>query len=160
MKIKIYEDNSLKCLSCFRKKHTVLVCPYLHFIPDKQFLIKRFIYTTPQTRAPLPKPRKKFEFKSLRHLTNIQYAASKLDSGDECSEYSDESMEESIRKTEEEEKKRSTSRQATNVSMKNKRMSQLTFNLGENKLRQPGILEEIREVIFLFFFWLGFDNFR
>ena len=160
MKIKIYENNTLHCLSCFGRNHTVRTCPFLHFIPDRLFYIKRFAFTNPQSRALLPKPRKKFDFKSLKHLPKIQYAATKVDSGDDGSECSDESMEESIRRTEEsirkaeddERKRRTSTRQFSNLS-KNRRVSQLTFNLGENKIiRQPaGGLEEIKEVLILIF---------
>ncbi|CAD8071438.1 unnamed protein product [Paramecium primaurelia] len=48
-----FEDLSvlqMKCFSCNSKYHRVLQCPLLHYIPDKELIIKRFCYSQFQNR--------------------------------------------------------------------------------------------------------------
>ncbi|CAK77489.1 unnamed protein product (macronuclear) [Paramecium tetraurelia] len=48
-----FEDLSalqMKCFSCNSKAHRVLQCPLLHYIPDKELIIKRFCYSQSQNR--------------------------------------------------------------------------------------------------------------
>ncbi|CAD8073817.1 unnamed protein product [Paramecium sonneborni] len=48
-----FEDLSvlkMKCFSCNSKNHRVLQCPLLHYIPDKELILKRYCYSHPQNR--------------------------------------------------------------------------------------------------------------
>lgn len=44
---KSYNNNSLKCISCITKDHFLYDCPALHFIPDSNFLISKYLYNEP-----------------------------------------------------------------------------------------------------------------
>ncbi|CAD8062415.1 unnamed protein product [Paramecium primaurelia] len=40
----------MKCFSCNSKNHRVLQCPLLHYIPDKELILKRYCYSESQNR--------------------------------------------------------------------------------------------------------------
>ncbi|CAD8160840.1 unnamed protein product [Paramecium pentaurelia] len=40
----------MKCFSCNSKNHRVLQCPLLHYIPDKELILKRYCYSELQNR--------------------------------------------------------------------------------------------------------------
>ena len=51
--INLYEDDGdlfLKCVSCLESSHRVRECPLLHYIPKKEIIILRHIYSEDQTR--------------------------------------------------------------------------------------------------------------
>lgn len=162
LKTKTYENPSESCLSCHRQNHTVLTCPFLHFVPDRLFYVRRFVWTAPQQRAPNPHLRKKREFKSLKSLALVQLSAQKMASFEELSEESEESMEESINKSisfSDEERKRASSKQPT-LQPRARRPSNLNFTLvSENRFKQGTLLiEESKErevTIIDFYEYLG-----
>lgn len=41
------EDLHIKCFSCNRNDHTIERCPYLHFVPQREFLICRHLFNKP-----------------------------------------------------------------------------------------------------------------
>lgn len=47
-----YKQSLIHCFACQKTSHTLNECPMLHFIPDSQFLIHRFLYSTEQIRDP------------------------------------------------------------------------------------------------------------
>ena len=89
-----YEDLYIKCPACKRVDHSIDRCPFLHFVPQKEFLICRHLFNKPTLqREPYSRrgrrtinPRKKIgditrkmkEFLSSLHLEQ--------ESGDEFSE--------------------------------------------------------------------------
>ena len=74
------------CLSCLKSDHTVQKCPYLHYIPDHAFLIRRFSYNFLQKRMTSKHPRKKKCFQSLKDREMIQEAAQRIESLESLSE--------------------------------------------------------------------------
>ena len=42
-----YEDLFIKCHGCKRNDHTIERCPFLHYVPQKQFLISRHLFYKP-----------------------------------------------------------------------------------------------------------------
>ena len=80
--IKIYEDfDEMKytCNICFKKTHFSHHCGKIQYIPDKDFLIKRFNYSGFQPRSINPYSRtSKKKFHAVLSLTMIQLAAVKF----------------------------------------------------------------------------------
>ena len=58
----------MKCLSCESRKHTILYCPLIHYVPDKEKIIKRHEFNLNQERALIP--RKKHFTSSPRKCAN------------------------------------------------------------------------------------------
>lgn len=73
-----YESGILRCTSCPKSSHLINQCPYVHFIPDKRFLVSRHNYSQQQTRSRnfLRKSRKKI--KALLELDKIDEALERL----------------------------------------------------------------------------------
>lgn len=73
-----YESGNLRCSACMKSNHILQQCTYVHYIPDKKFLIRRHNYTEMQTRSPnfIRKTHKKV--KALKELDNIDEALEKL----------------------------------------------------------------------------------
>ncbi len=42
------EDLNKKCKACYRRDHDIYLCPEVHYIPCKDFIIKRYLYSRPQ----------------------------------------------------------------------------------------------------------------
>lgn len=61
-----------KCHSCNSSSHTLANCPLIHFIPCKDFLIKRFLHSKPHLERREFFERKKKKFSCLKKLTQIQ----------------------------------------------------------------------------------------
>lgn len=52
-------ENIVSCFFCHKSTHLPQNCPRFHFIPDREFLIKKSNFSSPQNRTPfLRKPRK------------------------------------------------------------------------------------------------------
>lgn len=47
-----YDCFHHKCQVCKKKNHLITICPSVHHIPDKDFLLKKFNHSDPQTRMP------------------------------------------------------------------------------------------------------------
>lgn len=73
-----YEPANLRCSSCLKSNHLLHQCSYVHYIPDKKFLIQRHNYSEKQTRSDnyIRKPHKKV--KALKELDNIDEALERL----------------------------------------------------------------------------------
>ena len=39
-----FDDTGLRCQVCSSKNHLFKYCPVLHYIPDKEFIIKQYVY--------------------------------------------------------------------------------------------------------------------
>ena len=88
-KLKFYEQyqyTNIRCSSCLKSNHLIQTCPYIHYIPDKNFLINRYNYSYSQTRKKdfVRKPRKKL--KALLQLEAIDNALEKLWEDDDFEE--------------------------------------------------------------------------
>ncbi len=46
-----FEDIRVRCQVCYSKNHTSRNCPVLHFIPDKEYIVKKHVY--PQSNVKL-----------------------------------------------------------------------------------------------------------
>ena len=55
-----YEDLYIKCHACNRNDHTIERCPFLHFIPQREFLICRHLFNRPTVqRDPFDRKKKR-----------------------------------------------------------------------------------------------------
>lgn len=81
-KIKNYrnlQEFQKKCLICHNNvAHLSNECSKIHYIPNKDFLIKRLNYSKPQIRKESFKKRKKFRFQTLKNLNITQFFSSKF----------------------------------------------------------------------------------
>ena len=48
----MYDEVDLKCNICFLKNHQEKDCPVVHYIPDREFIIKRHVFPHVQERDP------------------------------------------------------------------------------------------------------------
>ena len=49
-KIRIYsnfDDLQKKCNACIKRDHNIFTCPEIHYVPRKDFIIKRYLYSEP-----------------------------------------------------------------------------------------------------------------
>lgn len=60
-----YDSLKMKCFNCNETGHFVSECKYLHFIPHKEKIIKRYLYSKPQFR------RRKFARKKFKKLNAL-----------------------------------------------------------------------------------------
>ena len=81
-----YESSKIRCISCLKANHLIQRCPYIHYTPDKIFLINRHNFSENQARNQnfLRKPKKKF--KALAQLDLIDEALERLWEEDEFEE--------------------------------------------------------------------------
>ncbi|CAD8054703.1 unnamed protein product [Paramecium primaurelia] len=52
---------NVKCFSCGKDSHKLIECPLIKFIPDKEFLIKQYLYPKTQERVHYQRSRKKVQ---------------------------------------------------------------------------------------------------
>ena len=77
-KIKIYnnfECFDANCSSCGKKAHFAFECPRIHYMPNRDFLIRRLTYSAPQKRVINPNPSRHRKFSTLRNLALVQVKA-------------------------------------------------------------------------------------
>ena len=84
-----YDSSTIRCTSCSKSNHLVQRCPYIHYIPDKSFILKRHIYSEEQERCQsFPRKHRK-KFKVLNNLGEIDEALEKLWENDDIEEIGD-----------------------------------------------------------------------
>ena len=54
-----YNSTQLKCISCDKTTHLYSECPLIHFIPDRDFIIKRSLCSKPQERSDFNRKKRK-----------------------------------------------------------------------------------------------------
>jgi len=89
-----YEDVYIKCHACNRNDHSIDRCPYLHFVPQREFLICRHLFNQPTLQREPFKRKVKRSNNSRGNINTIQrkmkdfLSSLKLEqeSGDEFSE--------------------------------------------------------------------------
>ena len=77
-KLRIYnnfECFDAKCSACGKKEHFAFECPKVHYMPNRDFLIRRLTYSAPQKCAVNPHPPKRRKFSALRNLSLVQIKA-------------------------------------------------------------------------------------
>ena len=77
-KIKIYntfECFDAKCSSCGKKTHFAFECPRIHYMPNRDFLIRRLTFSAPQKRLINPNPSRHRKFSARRNLALVQVKA-------------------------------------------------------------------------------------
>lgn len=82
-----YDNSDLKCMCCSKKTHLYHQCPLIHFIPDRDFVIKRSLCSKKQDRTTSfhRKARKKYHARANLNLVQsaILFLASSVFSGGE-----------------------------------------------------------------------------
>lgn len=89
-----YEDLYIKCPACKRVDHTIDRCPFLHFVPQKEFLICRHLFNKPTLQREPHSRRDKRTINSRKKIGDItrkmkEFLSSlnlEQESGDEFSE--------------------------------------------------------------------------
>lgn len=78
--IKIYNDFSQfkSCPFCLKTWHLPIQCPKLFFTPDRDFLIKKYIYNPSQNRKQFTHLRKRKRPNALKNLLSFQIAVLKF----------------------------------------------------------------------------------
>ena len=74
-KIRIYsnfDDLQKKCNACLKRDHNNFTCPEIHYVPRKNFIIKRFLYSEPVRERDREKWKKPPCFK------NYEFTASEI----------------------------------------------------------------------------------
>ena len=56
-----YEDIGIKCKACYKRDHDVYKCPEIHYVPRKEFLIKRYLFIRSKEVSKIWKKEKKRE---------------------------------------------------------------------------------------------------
>lgn len=92
-----YQKVKMSCLCCKKQDHIITDCSILHYTPDKDFLIKRLLYSKNQMRKEYPR-RKLKGYNARSNIRYLQSAATSLSSDffSEYSERSNASIEENI----------------------------------------------------------------
>lgn len=89
------------CLSCGKSTHLLDNCPYVNFIPNSFFIIKRLQFTKSQERNPDFKRRKKRRFNALNNnslvLNEILQLESSIFSEDDCNNENEEESSSSLK---------------------------------------------------------------
>lgn len=67
-----YEDLYSKCISCKRNDHIVQKCPYIHFVPQREFLICRHLFNKPTLEREVFMRKKKRSLNSRSNNLKIQ----------------------------------------------------------------------------------------
>lgn len=67
-----YDAFNSKCSICLKKTHLFNNCPLIHYVPEKNFLIKRHIFSAFQKRSKNYNLCKHTKFNALSHLSVIQ----------------------------------------------------------------------------------------
>ena len=67
-----YKPTQIKCLSCDKQYHLYGDCPLIHFKPNPDFIVKRYLHTPKQERNTNFLRKKKKEFNALFHNVLIQ----------------------------------------------------------------------------------------
>lgn len=78
--IKIYnsfECFDAKCSSCSKKTHFAFECPKLHYMPDKDFHIRRLNFSAPQGRVQYSRRFSKKRMNALLMIDLVQISAEK-----------------------------------------------------------------------------------
>ena len=94
--IKLYSSyNPIQenCLSCGKSTHILNICPFVNFIPDLYFIIKRLQFTKFQERNPYFQRKKKRRFNSLNDNNQILNKILLLDSSIFAEDASDDDSE-------------------------------------------------------------------
>ena len=79
-----YDNSDLRCICCSKKTHIYHQCPLIHFIPDRDFLIKRSLCSKQQDRTTFHrKERKKYNARANLNVVQsaILFLASSVFSG-------------------------------------------------------------------------------
>ena len=79
-----YDNSDLRCICCSKKTHIYHQCPLLHFIPDRDFVIKRSLCSKKQERTTFHrKERKKYNSRAKLNVVQsaILFLASSVFSG-------------------------------------------------------------------------------
>ena len=71
-------DKKSKCECCDKEFHDYLNCPFVHFIPDRDFLVKKSAFSQPQKRNKVGPHLPRQKYKSLMILQRIQEQAHML----------------------------------------------------------------------------------
>lgn len=118
------------CLSCFQSKHTIQNCPFLHYVPNRLFYIRKHTYNMSQQRNTIIKRRKNKRMNALKKIVDIQEKAERLNSLEEISELSASS---------DEGEKTSVLNVNNDIKRKfSKRSSQLKVTLIDDNKKKPG----------------------
>lgn len=70
-----FEDLYIKCFSCNRNDHTIERCPYLHFTPQRDFLICRHLFNKPTLEREVFARKAKRALNSRAKINKIQKKA-------------------------------------------------------------------------------------
>jgi len=76
--IKIYssfECFDAKCSACSKITHFAFQCPRVHFMPDKDFLIRKTNFSALQQRKITPLEKRRQKFHALKNLVLVQTKA-------------------------------------------------------------------------------------
>ncbi|KAL4483355.1 hypothetical protein ABPG72_007997 [Tetrahymena utriculariae] len=77
-----YSQLNIQCFACKSESHLMGECPLIHFIANKQFLIKKLQFSPPQDSL-RTYSRKKYKFKTLLKLNFVQRRIAKFCDFDE-----------------------------------------------------------------------------
>ncbi|CAK87824.1 unnamed protein product (macronuclear) [Paramecium tetraurelia] len=65
---------NVKCFSCGKDTHKLIECPLIKFVPDKEFLIKKYLYPKLQERVEFKRTRQKVQSLKQNRKKLEQYA--------------------------------------------------------------------------------------
>ena len=73
--MKLYHNykNTIGCLSCRKNSHLINSCPKIHYVAIKDFILKRYIHTSEQSRQKVSRrlcDRKKYN--TFKNFNSVQ----------------------------------------------------------------------------------------